>query len=180
MASLQELYKFVDTAQRNRRYPPNTASGKRAALRLFEAELRDEEKESLDTFRRSLDQIYQGVYQANKDKMTVATLLEYKRRVLGLLNDFDKYGTDPTKMASWNPVPRIRQSKKKENGRIADGSESQGPAEKILDQGPTMVRFEFPLRQNVKAIVLTPSDMTIEEAKKIKAYIEYLESTAGK
>jgi len=43
-----------------------------------------------------------------------------------------------------------------------------------------MTRFELPLRPDVKAIILTPHDLTLSEAETIQKYIEYLKSISKK
>lgn len=181
--TIQSLTEFITAAQKSRKYPDNTAGAMRSSLRLFEPELTEEEKESLDTFKGHLDQISQSVFNKNKSKMSAVSLETYKRRINVLLRDYELYGTDPSKMASWNREVRTRNSNKSKlaspkNKMEQEAGETGG--ERSLDQGSTMTRFEISLRPDVKAIILTPSDMTIDEVGKIKGYVEYLEACVKK
>lgn len=181
--TLQSLTDFITAAEKSRKYPANTAGALKSALRLYESELTDEEKESLDTFKEHLDQISQSVFNKNKSKMSAASLETYKRRLRALLNDYERYGTDPSKMASWNRVPRIRRSNKslKTSGQKTPEQEDAVTSnERALEQSSKIIRFEISLRPDAKAIILTPSDMTTEEVNKIKGYIDYLATCATK
>lgn len=170
------LLEFIDTAERNRKYPKGTAVGRRAALRLFESELNDEERESLDTFKAHFDQIYQNVFNKNKAKMAVESLLTYKNRLNALISDYEKFGIDPTKMANWNrPVRRVSTNGKGKGEEKQDQPHQETERYKEID----MSRFELPLRVGVKAIILVPSDITKEEVDKIRKYIDFLESISG-
>jgi hypothetical protein len=108
--------------------------------------------------------------------MAATSLSTYRKRLITLIDDYEKYGVDPSKMSSWNRVIRIRRSgaSVKANG---DLNEKENIVDdKAIPEGPTMNKFELSLRPNVKAIILTPSDITKEEVIKVKKYIEYLES----
>lgn len=178
--STQALREFIVAAQKSRKYPDNTAGALKSALRLFETELTDEERESLDTFKDHLDQIYQSVYNKYKSKMSAASLQTYRRRIDVLLSDYEKYGIDPSKMASWNRESHIRRSNRtiKPAEKEADNTVVSG--ERSSEQGSKIIRFEISLRPDVKAIILTPSDMTLEEVEKIKGYVEFLAKCAAK
>jgi hypothetical protein len=79
-------------------------------------ELNEEEKNSLDKFKANIDQIYQSVFSKNKN-MSDSSLATYKSRVLTVLNDYERYGKEPTKMLNWTRKGRIRTpgTKKKSN-----------------------------------------------------------------
>ncbi len=177
---IDELKQFIDVAEKNRKYPQNTATGFRVALSIFEPELNDQEKGSLQSFKDNMDAIYMNVYRKNQKTLSSNTLQEYRRRVQRLIKDFEQYGNDPNKMASWTPSQRMSKPKKdKTVPSSTAGEDSVLETEKNTGAiGITMNRFELTLRPNIKAILLTPSDLKIEEAKKIKKYIEYLESVA--
>ena len=49
---------------------------------------------------------------------------------------------------------------------------------KDVEPATAMTRFELPLRAGIKAIVLTPSDLTLTEALKLRAYVSLLETLA--
>lgn len=173
----KELFDFIDTAERNRKYPEGTASGRRAALRLFEAELSEEEKESLDTLKKNIDQIYQNVFLKNKSNMSAESLATYKMRLESLIKDYEGYGQDPTKLASWNrPVRKVKRSK--EQGKVTGYDFTKTEQEQIPEKSFDFSRFELPLRPGVKAIIIVPSDISKSEVEKLRNYINFLESIA--
>lgn len=100
--NLKDVYEFIDRAIKSRKYPENTGNSLKTALNLFEKELNDEEKESVEEFKKNLDAVYQSVFSKNKN-FTAASLATYKSRVVKVLGDFEKYGVDLTKMTHWSP-----------------------------------------------------------------------------
>ena len=96
------LYDFINRAVKSRKYVESNASGLRVALKLFEAELNEEELNSLDVFKKNIEQIYQNVFSKNKN-FSAGSLATYKSRILKVLADYEKYGLDATKMANWSP-----------------------------------------------------------------------------
>lgn len=173
---LKTLLEFIDTAEKNRKYPEGTADGRRAALRLFEPELNDEERESLDTFKAHLDQIYQNIFNKNKTKMKAESWETYKNRLNNLISDYEKYGIDPSKMANWSRAVRKVSTK----GKTKTEEKEEQPTKEIERYKEIdMSRFELPLRSGVKAIILVPSDITKEEVDKIRKYIDFLENISS-
>lgn len=110
MKKFQELYEFIDRAVKSRKYPDNSGMAFKTALRLFEADLKEEERNSIAEFSKNIDQIYQSVASKNKN-FSASSLATYKSRISKVLTDYEKYGVDPTKMANWS-VKVITRSKK--------------------------------------------------------------------
>lgn len=103
MNAIQTLTDFLDRAKKERKYADNTVGGFKAALNLFQPSLNDSEKESLDVLLQNISTIADDVYAKNKDKYSSSTVMIYRRRITGLINDYKQYGGSPSKMASWNP-----------------------------------------------------------------------------
>lgn len=157
--SVNELYGFIDRAERSRKYPPTTAKSLKAALRLFEAELNEDEKNSIDLFKKNLEQIYHLVTVKNGKTMTSNSLVTYKSRVNKALNHFEKYGIDPTKMASWHPTVITRKTKKKS----PSGDSKVDTEEKTNSSGiGSDNNFIFDFEGNVKLVI--PKTPTTNEA----------------
>lgn len=176
----KELLDFIDTAERNRKYPLGTAAGRRSALRLFEVELNDEEKESLDTFKKNLDQIYQNVFNKNKSNMSAGSLTTYKMRLLSLIKDYEKYGQDPTKLANWNrPVRKYNKASSEQEPKQLNPTAESKQEVLLSEKGSDFSRFELPLRPGIKAIIIVPSDISKSEVEKLRSYINFLDSIAG-
>lgn len=176
----KELLDFIDTAERNRKYPYGTAAGRRSALRLFESELNDEEKESLDTLKKNLNQIYQNVFNKNKSNMSAGSLATYKMRLESLIKDYEKYGQDPIKLASWNrPVRKYKKSSTEREVKASSSTSESKQEVQLSEKGSDFSRFELPLRPGIKAIIIVPSDISKGEVEKLRGYINFLDSIAG-
>lgn len=181
--TIQSLTEFIAFAEKSRKLAANTAGAMRSTLRLFESELTDEEKESLDTFKGHLDQIFRSVCNKNKSKMSDITLATYGRRMRVLLNDYEKYGADPSKMISWHHESHARQGgkiPKVDQQTTVERKVAEASGEGSLEQSSKVIRFEISLRPDAKAIILTPTDMTAEEVGKIAGYVEYLAKCVSK
>jgi hypothetical protein len=174
---IKNLMDFIDAAEKNRKYPGNTASARRSAVRLFEQELNEQEKTSLDTLKKNLDQIYANVFNKNKSNMTVASLETYKNRFIALIKEYEKYGVNPTMMANWNRIVRkvSTKSDKVKNSNAPENLEIKENDFKEIE----MSRFELPLRPGIKAIILVPSNITKSEVDKVRKYIDFLDSIAS-
>ncbi len=108
-----ELFEFIDRAVRSRKYPVATAQGLKVALNLFVGVLNEEEKESMEVFKKNIEQIYSDVSTKHGSAYSAASLAAYKSRVLKVMSDYEKYGVDPTKMATWSPKIVKRGPRKK-------------------------------------------------------------------
>ena len=105
--NIDSLYDFINAAEKSRKYAPNSAAGLRSALRLFQKELNEEEKSSTSLFRQNFNQIYQQVVNKNISSYNASSLDVYRKRILRLLSDYEKYGIDPTKLSTWTPKVRM-------------------------------------------------------------------------
>lgn len=174
-ATIKDLYDFIDTAHRNRKYPLNTAQGLRAAVKLFDAELNDEERKSVDTVKNSLEQIYQSIF--TKNKMTASSLTTYKSRFLKVINDYEKYGTDPTKMTNWNPkiIVRAKRTAEKPTEKQNDNQERDDSDNGYNDVIPTnMHKIELALRVDAKFVLIIPRDLKLTEVNTLNAILTSL------
>jgi hypothetical protein len=176
MANFQDLIDFVDIAVKSRKYPENTAYALKAALNLFETELNDEERQSLDIFRKNFEQINTIVFNKNNKKFSANSLNTYKYRVMKVLSDYETYGINPTKMASW--TPKVITRGRKEISRKSEKSSSistENHSEISTTITPiNMHRIELALRTDTKAILVVPKDITEMEASTLKAILDSL------
>lgn len=121
MNTIDELRSFIDKAQKSRKYVPNVATNYKTPLKWIEAELTEEEKNSMDVFKKNIDQIFNLFYSKPNNKLSAASIEVYKKRTKNLLSDFERYGKDAAAMAGWNrPIITRRHKVKPE----VDGSKS--------------------------------------------------------
>lgn len=171
---LKDLVQFIDSAERIGNYPPNTAAGLKAAVRLAAKVLTEEEAASLDTFRDHLEQIFQRVFNKNKGRMSATSIGTYQRRVASLISDYDQYGRNASTMAMWKRKVRTVSPRRSHNGGAQLPSIEEPTVADMtgMGGGPSMNRQEISLRPNVKAILLVPADLTEAEAKRIKTFVD--------
>lgn len=169
---------FVDVALRNRKYAPNTAYGYKAALKVFDDELSLEEHESFELFKERFDQIFSSIVNKKQKDFSISSLQVYKRRVLYVLRDYEKYGVDPSKMANW--IPNRNKPHISKSGPGSQSVISGKPNENSgLAMGSDYSKHEYSLRPSKKILIYYPSDFTLEEAKSIQSFAEYLISMHG-
>ena len=106
MDEFLKLYEFINLAQKNRKYPPNTAHGRRAALKLFETVLHPDELESLELIEERMKEIYLSLISRHKDTFSIKSLNTYKGRFLKVIQDYKKYGANPEAITHWEVKQR--------------------------------------------------------------------------
>lgn len=165
--SFKELFSFVDRAEKSRKYPTETAKSLRAALRLYEADLNEEESKSLEKFKENFKQITSSVFGKNANKFTSGSLATYQSRVQKVLSEYEKYG-DPQKMNSWNPKVIIRGKKKKSEDeslgdrKEEDSSTLKGNTYNYKDSGngwEIIIKSTNPITSAIKKQVIEISDL---------------------
>ncbi len=112
MSEFNRLYEFIDLAQKNRKYPQNTAHGRRAALKLFETVLHPDELESLGLIEERMKEIFLSLISKHRDTFSIKSLQTYKGRLLNLLQDYKRYGANPEAFTQWEI--KIRKTKNKD------------------------------------------------------------------
>lgn len=165
------LYDFIDFAKANRKYPDNTANNLKSALKIFEKELNAEELKSINMVADSIEEIFRAVVTANKGK-SINSLNTYKARLLKVINDYKKYGADPSKIQNWSPksknsTPLLIKKDKIDKNKINLSDTIHTPVENIH-------KIEFVLENGQKALLSIPRDISQEDIKTIKAILDSL------
>lgn len=176
MKDISKLYEFIDVALKNRKYSANTAQGIRTALKLFDEVLNDDEKSSIDKFAENLDTIFMDVSEKNKTKFSAGSLATYKARVQKVLNEYNAYGTDTTKLNSWNPRRRTTKSTKITPKKTPQSSVNS-EIEEIATQGQVgkkYHRINLSLRDDAEFSLTVPRDLTSAESNIIKSILDSL------
>ena len=173
MNKFNDLYDFIDFAKGNRKYPGNTANGLKSALKVFEKELNLDELNSINLIEDNIEEIFINVVSKNKDK-NIGSLNTYKARILKVINDYQKYGIDPSKIQGWATKSHKNISAKPIKKDIPDKEEDKNQIT-LSDHTNTPVhKIELSLRNNMKSIILVPKDVTAKEIKMIKTILDSL------
>jgi hypothetical protein len=175
------LYNFIDFAKTNRKYPESTANNLKSALKIFEKELNAEELKSISMVENTVNEIFRSVVIANKEK-SIISLNTYKARLLKVIKDYKKYGANPSKMQSW--IVKTRKSSPTgkqihQSTPLLIKKDKQDKDNKILSnfiEAPVYncYKIEFSLREDAKAVISVPKDISLKEIKIIKAILDSL------
>lgn len=171
MAKVKDLYDFIDRAARSHKYPDATAWNLKNAIKKFEPILTEEESGSIQRFKENLDPLIQKLFSRDKN-ISASSLTTYKSRAAKAIADFEKYGSDATKMSNWTvkTVIRARREKKTSEHNLAL---PQTAAEDSLSS-LGMARFDLPLRADKKIVLIVPTDITSQEREIIKGLLDSL------
>jgi len=105
MDNFKTLYGFLEFSKNNKKYTEPVANNIKSALKIFEKELTEEEANSIDLAQQNIEEIFLGVISHNKQK-SIASLNAYKARVIRVIQDYQKYGKNPSKIQTWEPKER--------------------------------------------------------------------------
>lgn len=164
------LYEFVDLARINRKYADNTANNLKSALKIFEKELNAEELKSINMVEDSIGEIFRSIIISNKDK-NIVSLNTYKARLLKVIKDYKKYGTDLSKMQGWvaktrKSTPLLIRKDNSDKKNIKLSNLIQLPVENFH-------KIELSLDSG-KIEILIPKNITAKESKTIKDILDSL------
>lgn len=174
--NIKSLYEFVDAAEKDRKYPMNSAAGIRAALKMFEDEMNDDEKSSVKLFKERLDQISTSVFSGNKDKISASSFQVYVRRIKRVLKDYEAYGSDPKLMASWSPAKKVVSPKKlkaDDSGSIKTPDANKNENENQGDRD----RYEINTGSG-KITFFVPSNISENEVGLLDSFVVFLKAKA--
>jgi len=173
MNTFKDLYDFIDFAKGNRKYPENTANGLKSALKIFEKELNVDELNSVDLIEDNIEEIFLSTVTKNKDK-NIGSLNTYKARLLKVINDYQKYGKNPSKIQNWTVSLHKATTLKSSHKHLSD-KEQDNTQIGLSDTVNTPVnKVELSLRDNIKSMLVLPKDITAKEAQMVKNIIDAL------
>lgn len=147
---LQNIYTFIEKAEKSGKYPKNTAYARKSALKVFESELNN---------GKSIHE----AYLALKKKLPLQedTLSLYKTRVEKLMVDYNKYGQEGQNLSSWDRKGRNRK---------------KPPT--IKNSNVQRDSFEITLTNGIAHISL-PINISTQDSAKIIRLIKSLESESN-
>ena len=172
MNKYSDLYDFIDFAKGNRKYPENTANGLKSALKIFEKELNIDELNSVDLVEDNIEEIFISVVGKNKDK-NIGSLNTYKARVLKVIQDYQKYGVNPSKIQNWDTKPSkaiIHKTLKKD---LSDKGEDNSQITLSDPINTPVHKIELSL-QSGKSVILVPKNISSKEIKMLKSMLDSL------
>ena len=161
------LGRFIDFVVEKGLVNSSTAQGWRVATGKVLTELSPDEQ--ADVRRIDVDAVFRAFLNRNPGRLSPVSVGEYRRRVGRAIEEFVKWVEDPggysVRSAAWqsrmDPRPRLRPAalpRERERERSVEGP-SAG------------IALNYPLRPGFLAQVTVPRDLTVDEARRMGAFL---------
>jgi hypothetical protein len=167
------LARFIEFVVEKGLVHPATAQGWRVATAKVLEELSAEDAE--DVRRIDLPATFRAFLNRNPGRLSPASIGEYRRRVGRAFEEFVRWAEDPGGYA-FRPAgrPPKTESRPRPNGgrpeaRAAERSALQRGTDTIASAGG--IALEYPLRPDRSAQVVVPRDLTVDEARRMGAFL---------
>ena len=168
MDQIAEIYAFIDLAEKNRKYPANTAHGRRAALKLFDTVLHEDERESLDLIQERMNEIFLSLITKHKDAFSIQSLNTYKGRFLKVIQDYQRYGAQPETMVYWEAKQRPYVQKVKD-------TQKDTSFHSLSFEIPRGVhKFQVVLESGETATIEVPTNISTRDISTLKSILDAL------
>ncbi|MBA3260280.1 MAG: hypothetical protein H0T68_12555 [Gemmatimonadales bacterium] len=159
------LARFIDYVVDKGLVNPSTAQGWRVATaKVLDALAQEEEA---DVRRIDVDATFKHFLNRHPGRLSPASTGEYRRRVGRAIEEFVSWMENPagygTRSAAW-----ATRAESRPRGRAA------GPAPRVPEIRPDAaagISLAFPLRPGFLAQVLVPPDLTVDEARRMGAFL---------
>ncbi len=163
--SRDALARFIDYVVDKNLVNPSTAQGWRVATTKVLAELTAEER--ADVRRIDVDATFKQFLNRNPGRLSPASTGEYRRRVGRAIDEFVSWMENPagygSRTAAWTAKsesrPRSRPRPQPAPAPASESSEHGG------------VALSFPVRPGFLAQVMVPADLTVDEARRMGAFL---------
>ncbi len=177
--SKNALLKFLDTLADRGLANTNTAEGMRVASAKILADVPD----SSDVRQIDLEAEIHRFHNKNPGKLTHASVTEYGRRVKTAVRYFLSYVESPS---AFKPIGRgvtKRNTKERPEPREQKATQKSTPEARPFSQNapsddlrasPQELTHQFPLRPNLVARLVLPTDLKKDEARRLAAFIATL------
>ena len=179
------LIQFVEMITDKGWINPNTGGGWKAAVTKILGDVdagEDVRKIDVPTAIRRYNNL-------NPGELAPASLLQYEKRVISAIEQYQNYVADPTKYKAPARAPNADKPKKADkaprpqnSGAITDvtvieappAAQHQAPAKALYLATETNLVMPFPLRADYLAQIVIPRDLKKDEADRLCAFIQAL------
>jgi hypothetical protein len=153
----------------------NTAAGLRAACVQVLGVLDDSDEVDVESL--NIEELLTRFQNLRKQRFKPQVLEAYKRRFRNAVKSYKDYLENP---GAWKPATQDRSSAATRRPRASDASvpsdgTSTGVGRPYASVAPVgSEEYRFPLRPGVMARLTLPVDLTRDEAKRLKAFVDML------
>lgn len=168
------LARFIEFVVEKGLVHPATAQGWRVSTSKVLEELSPEQAE--DVRRIDVEATFKSFLNRNPGRLSPASVGEYRRRVGRAIEEFVRWVEDPGAY-SFRPAARARVEPRPRSEppgleRSARARASGSAAASAMAMGiPTGISLDYPLRPDLLAQVVVPRDLTVEEARRMGAFL---------
>jgi len=172
------LARFIEFVVEKGLVHPATAQGWRVATSKVLDELSPTELG--DVRRVELETTFRDFLNRNPGRLSPASVGEYRRRVGRAIEEFVRWVGDPGAYA-FRAAPRAARAEPRRRKEIRPAAElatraargrtaAAQPSGPLPASGPE-ISLEYPLRPDLLAQVVVPRDLTVEEARRMGAFL---------
>lgn len=160
------LARFIEFVVEKGLVHPATAQGWRVATSKVLEDVGPAEAE--DVRRIDVDATFRAFLNRNPGRLSPASVGEYRRRVSRAIEEFVRWVEDP---GSYAFRPAGRPPKVESRARPPAAAERVPRSELPRGPSPAGISLEYPLRPDHSAQVVVPRNLTVEEARRIGAFL---------
>jgi len=170
------LARFIEFVVDKGLVHPATAQGWRVATSKV---LEEVPPEGADDVRRiDVEAVFRAFLNRNPGRLSPASVGEYRRRVSRAIEEFVRWVEDPGSYA-FRPAGRApKVEMRSRTPHAAAASAERAPVERparasaaMAAAGDPGISLEYPLRPDLLAQVVVPRDLTVEEARRMGAFL---------
>ena len=167
------LARFIEFVVDKGLVHPATAQGWRVATSKV---LEEVPQEGADDVRRiDVETVFRAFLNRNPERLSPASVGEYRRRVSRAIEEFVRWVEDPGSYA-FRPAgraARVEMRSRTPHAASAERAPVERPARApaLLAAGDPGISLEYPLRPDLLAQVVVPRDLTVEEARRMGAFL---------
>ena len=178
------LARFIEFVVAKGLVHPATAQGWRVATAKVLEDLTPAEGE--DVRRIDVDATFKGFLNRYPGRLSPASVGEYRRRVGRAIEEFVRWMEEPGSYAFRSP-PRATKADTRRHPETAPASSPSPGRPRPNAPAPARpdgIALEYPLRPDLLAQVVVPRDLTVEEARRMGAFlvtlaVDFKPSTSG-
>jgi hypothetical protein len=165
------LARFIEFVVAKGLVHPATAQGWRVATAKVLEDLTPAEIE--DVRKIEVEATFKGFLNRYPGRLSPASVGEYRRRVGRAIEEFVRWMEDPGSYAFRSPPRAVRsETRRRPEGAPAPSQDLDPPRPSSPAPGrPGGIALEYPLRPDLLAQIVVPRDLTVEEARRMGAFL---------
>jgi hypothetical protein len=167
------LARFIEFVVAKGLVHPATAQGWRVATAKVLEQLSPEELE--DVRRIDPERTFKDFLNRNPGRLSPASVGEYRRRVHRAIEEFVRWMEDPGSYTFRTPARAGKaESRRRLDVRPEEGATPGKPRPAMASRNGDVlegIALEYPIRPDTLARVVVPRDLTVEEARRMGAFL---------